>query len=371
MKNSADSPRSDAPLRFLEVLAVAASLAVLIFLAARWVFSHGYVLWYGDAMAHLNTSRRIFDSRTPGYAQIGSPWLPVLHVLCLPFVSDNWLWSTGLAGTIPVTICFVIAGTFFYLALRRTFLSRWAAVIGLACFALNPNLLYLASIPMNEAVFVAEVAIALFAIATFRRHSPGKQPWWPVALAGIAICLATLTRYDGWMLLPIAGVTLALGATRHRLLVLVAFCSIASLGPIYWLLHNRFIYGDWLEFYSGPHSAMAIYQRGLDQGLKRYPGDHQFFTAFHYYWAAGRLCIGTPLFWIGIGGAFAALWTGRLWAILFLLATPVSFIWNMYSGQVPHLHARPLPVQLLQHSLRRSGASPGGLWRGGIGSVFS
>ncbi len=317
---------------------MAASLAVLICLAAGWVFSHGYVLWYGDAQAHLNISRRIFDSRTPGYTQIGSPWLPVLHVICLPFVSNNWLWSSGLAGTIPVAVCFVIAGTFFYLALRRSFGTRWAAAIGLACFALNPNLLYLASIPMNEAVFLAEAALALFAVAEFRHQAAvgaGKQSWWPVILAAIAICLATLTRYDGWILLPFAGGALAFGASRRRLLVFVVFCAIASLGPVYWLLHNRIVYDDWLEFYRGPYSALAIYHRGLDEGFKPYPGDHRFGVAFRYYWAAGRLCIGTPLFWIGILGAFAALWKRKGWAILFLAATPLSFIWNMYSGQVP------------------------------------
>jgi hypothetical protein len=319
-----------------EVLAVAGSLAVLIVLCARWVYSHGYILWYGDAQAHLNIARRIFDSRTPGYRQIGSPWLPVLHVLCLPFVGDNWLWSTGLAGTIPVGVCFVIAGTFFYLALLRSFENRWAAAAGLACLALNPNFLYLASIPMTEAVFMAELSITLFAIAEFRLLKPAVPQWsWPVVLAGISICLATLTRYDGWTLLPVAGLVLAFSAPRRRLLVFVVFCSIASLGPLYWLLHNRYVYGDWLEFYWGPYSAQAIYLRGLTQGLERYRGDHQLGYALQYYWAAGKLCIGTPLFWIGMVGAFAALWKRGGWAILFLLATPLSFISNMYSGQVP------------------------------------
>lgn len=310
---------------------MAASLAILIFFFARWVFVHGYILWYGDAQAHLSIARRIIDSRTPGYRQIGSPWLPILHLICLPFVGDNWLWSTGLAGTFPVALCFVIAGAFFYLAIRRTFDDRRAAAVGVASFTLNPNFLYLASIPLTEAVFMAELSITFFAIVEFRR----RERWWPVVLAGVSICLATLTRYDGWTLLPIAGLVLALGPSRRRRLVFIVFCCIASIGPFYWLLHNRIIYGDWLEFYRGPYSALAIYQRGLAQGLEHYRGDHQLGYALKYYWAAGRLCIGTPLFWMGIFGAAAALWKHRAWAILFLLATPVSFIANIYSGQVP------------------------------------
>ncbi len=88
-----------------------------------WLFSHGYLLYYGDAQAHLNISRSIIDSRTPGYRQLGNVWLPILHVICLPFVGNNWLWTTGLAGTIPVALCFVISGAWL-LSRRQRFLSQ-------------------------------------------------------------------------------------------------------------------------------------------------------------------------------------------------------------------------------------------------------
>ena len=45
----------------------------------RWCFERGYVLYYGDAEAHLNIARRIVDSRTPGPEQIGTVWLPLPH----------------------------------------------------------------------------------------------------------------------------------------------------------------------------------------------------------------------------------------------------------------------------------------------------
>src|SRR3954454_20251628 len=67
-----------------------AVIAVLLLgigvLAAAWHHSNGYILYYGDAESHLGTARRIIDSRTPGYDQIGSPWLPLPHLLMLPFV---------------------------------------------------------------------------------------------------------------------------------------------------------------------------------------------------------------------------------------------------------------------------------------------
>src|ERR1035441_6979889 len=78
------------------VLSLAAASA-----GAVWFFSsRGWLLYYGDAEAHLNIARRILDSQTPGYDQIGTAWLPLPHLLMLPFVRyDEW-WRSGLAGSI-------------------------------------------------------------------------------------------------------------------------------------------------------------------------------------------------------------------------------------------------------------------------------
>lgn len=331
MKNSGASPPSDGITSAKELLCVLAALVTLAGLSVYWFFKNGYLLYYGDAQAHLNISRGILDSRTPGYEQIGSVWMPVLHLICLPFVGNNWLWTTGLAGAIPVSLCFVTAGVFFFLAAKQAYDSRLAAIVTLACFALNPNILYLASIPMTEAVFLAEVAVTLFSILRFRQTQYRGLIW----LAGVAILLATLTRYDGWFLIPFTGLALAAGAEKRRWLVFVEFCLIAGVGPLYWLAHNYYIYGDALEFYRGPYSAMAIYQRALDAGLERYRGDHQFGYAIEYYAAAGKLCTGTPLIWLGGVGAVSALIKRRFAPLLFLLLTPLFYTWSVYSSNAP------------------------------------
>ena len=57
------------------VLATCASLtAFLIY------FRNGEILLFGDAVAHINIARRVFDSRTPGLLQLGTVWLPLPHV---------------------------------------------------------------------------------------------------------------------------------------------------------------------------------------------------------------------------------------------------------------------------------------------------
>lgn len=36
---------------------------------------------YGDGIAHVDAARRLFDSLTSGYPEIGRAWLPLAHVL--------------------------------------------------------------------------------------------------------------------------------------------------------------------------------------------------------------------------------------------------------------------------------------------------
>src|SRR5439155_17865360 len=112
-------------------------------------------LYYGDAEAHLNSARRMIDSRTPGYDQVGTSWLPLLHWLLVPLVRIDELWFNGLAGSVPSALSFVVGGAFLYAAVRRIFDSNAAGIAAAAVFALNPNLLYLQSIPMTESLSLA------------------------------------------------------------------------------------------------------------------------------------------------------------------------------------------------------------------------
>lgn len=296
-----------------------AALCVLAACFAGWCFHHGYTLYWGDAQSHLNLSRSIIDSRTPGYDQLGTVWLPMLHVICLPFVGNNVLWSTGLAGAIPVAVCFIIAGIFFYLAARDAYESGLAAAVVLSCFALNPNVLYLASIPMTEMVFLAGLAVLLFAIVRFRKTEKNSL----IALGVLASWFISLTRYDGWFLIPFAA--FAFGWGRRFL----TFACAASLAPLYWIAHNWWETGNALDFYNGPYSAAAI------QGAHPYPGYHDWPAALGYYAMAGQLCTGWSLALLGIAGIICAATKKVIAPLSFLCLTPAFYIWSIHSSGNP------------------------------------
>lgn len=315
--------------------AVLCLLAAVSAASVAWCLRNGYLLYYGDAVAHLNIARRLIDSRTPGYEQIGTVWLPLPHLLALPLIRYDALWRTGLAGAIPAAVCFVAAGGFLFAAVRRLLSTAagWTAVLLLAS---NPNQLYLQSIPMTESIFLAELAAVAYFTLRFRdTHSLACA-----AAAGLAALAGTLTRYDGWFLIPFAGLYLFF-AGRRRLLPAALFLLVASLGPLYWLAHNWYYYADPLEFYRGPSSAKAIYERALASGMLRYRGDGDWGEAVRYFLAAARLVSGAGLAATGLAGLGVLVWRRRPWPLLLFLLPPVFYVMSVHSGAtpifVPHL----------------------------------
>lgn len=307
-------------------------LAGLLAAVAVWfVSSHGWTLYYGDALSHLNIARRIVESRTPGYDQIGTAWLPLPHLAMLPFVGRDELWRSGLAGSIPAAFAFVAAVVFLYGAIRLALDSRLAAAVGAAVFALNPNVLYLGSIPMTEAAFFACSTGLLLATVLFSR----TQSLWAAALAGLVALAGTLSRYEGWFVLPFAAVYMLLVGGRRRWSGTALFCAIASLGPLCWLAHNAYYFSDPFEFFRGQYSPKAI------QGMAPYPGKNDWRQAIEQYCAAVWLCAGTPLCWLGMAGIAAALWRRAFWPVVLLTLPVLVYVASLHSGGtpifVPHL----------------------------------
>ena len=137
-----------------ELRPIALASVVLGFLALMVVASRGWMLLYGDAVAHLGIARRILDARYPGIAQLGGVWLPLPHLLMLPFVQRMDWWQNGVAGAWPSLLAYAFANTGCYALARKLVPPAWAFA-ATAFFALNPNLMYLATTAMTEPLFLA------------------------------------------------------------------------------------------------------------------------------------------------------------------------------------------------------------------------
>jgi hypothetical protein len=350
--------------------------------AIVWSWRHGAMIDYGDAIAHLHIARRVFDSRTPRFSELGSVWLPLPHILLLPFVQNDSWWATGFAGVIPSALAYIASCIGIY-RLARNWLSRAPALLALVFFALNPNLLYLQTTAMTEPLFLCEFIWIVVWLVDWRtaldsetatagssQHAVLCAPRsrFPRTarlqiLIAAALVAAIFTRYDGWIIAFIAwsGVAFtlfrrAVAGDRARLAAPAFWLATIAIvaAPILWFIYNSVCFGDWLFFARGPYSARAIELRTSANapGWPLHPGWHNPWVALLFYLKVSELDSVTAPGWGNLWGntviALAALGTfytaltekirarRRAIAWMLLLWLPVPFYaWSVAYGSVP------------------------------------
>ena len=200
----ADIPRRVWPMR-LGVAALA-----LGSLAAWWYARAGLTLSHYDAKAHLVVARRIIDSLTPGWIQIGAVWLPLPHLLSMVPVQWDFCYRTGAFGVALSIVSFAVSVWLLGRLIMGVTASRAATVAGTLVFALNPNVLYLQSTPMTEPLLV----VLVLAAAWFGIEAVSSSGQAAIRRAGLCLAAAVLTRYEAW---PFAAAFLVAGAASARL----------------------------------------------------------------------------------------------------------------------------------------------------------
>ena len=362
----------------LTAVASAVSLASFIYF-----FRRGEILLYGDAVAHINIARRVFDSRTPGWQQLGTVWLPLPHLLVMPFIVSNWVWRTGVGGSLASMVAYVFGGVgvarLFWggsiaeprwpISLHALRLGGWLAAL---FYLLNPNLIYLQSTAMTEPLSMALGTWAVVFYAEFQTSSEiaanaASEPERAAALqrairslrnCGVALAAGMLTRYDNWFLaVAISGLLLWQTIRSRRQLgpaekvainrALRRFVTLVVLTALLWLGYNYGTYGNALEFATGPYSARAIAQRSAASGVV-HPGYHDLGTAALYFFKCAKLNIYEgPLvaaaLLTAIFGTLALLYRRRK-AVALLLWLPLTFYaLSIAYGGVPIFMPRSWP----------------------------
>ena len=118
-----------------------AAAAVLVALGAWVVYQReGLVLSHYDAKAHLVVARRVIDSLTPGWRQLGAVWLPLPHLLQILPTQIDVLYRTGAFGSFISIACFGVAAWATARLVLTATRSRLAAATATLLLVLNPNL---------------------------------------------------------------------------------------------------------------------------------------------------------------------------------------------------------------------------------------
>jgi hypothetical protein len=354
MKPQPLPPKAHPAIEIVRLVWLAIFVSVFSFL---FYYRHGDVLLYGDAVAHINIARRVFDSKTPGLLQLGTVWLPLPHLLIIPFIVSMKMWQNGSGGSIPSMAGYVF-GVLGIFRLMRGVLTRAVlthvvlprngqvdivATIGAWVtawvYGTNPNLIYMQSTAMGESLYLA---FFVWAVVYFAEFAGGKKK----ALTKCGLCLAgaCLTRYDGWFLAAVLVVGAAFVVFRHRRLpddlaprsevpssrpALVKFVLLAASAPALWLAYNAIVYQNPLEFANGPYSAKAIEQKTATVN----PAKGNLVAAGSYFLKAAELDVAE------------ANWQGRVWLTLALLGSLAAAFGGR--GRVALLLWVPLPFYAL------------------------
>jgi hypothetical protein len=309
-------------------------VSVISFLA---YFQRGDVLLYGDAVAHMNIARRVFDSKTPGLLQLGTVWLPLPHLLMIPFLLSHEMWQRGVGGSIPSMIAYVFGVVGIFRLVRGTLsrasepnkepdaparLAAWTAALA---YAANPNLIYMQTTAMGEALYLAFFIWAVVYLSEYVRGNPKA-----LKKCGLCLAAACLTRYDGWFLAAAMAATVALFSIFGRIptpttvptkkastefssrAAVVQFILIAAAAPLLWLIYNGIVYRNPLEFANGPYSAKAIERRTQNGAAPGHPGSGNPLLAEQYFLKSAEANVAENQ------------WLQRAWILLALAAVAAA-----------------------------------------------
>jgi len=363
-------PYSDIEIVRLIWLAIFVSVFSFLFF-----YRNGDVLLYGDAVAHINIARRVFDSKTPGLLQLGTVWLPLPHLLIMPFIVSMRMWQSGSGGSIPSMAGFVF-GVLGIFRLVRGMLWRagtaegapnhgvatfgaWAAAL---VYGANPNLIYMQATAMGESLYLA---FFVWAVVYFAEFARGVKAQRSLVKCGLCLFAACLTRYDGWFLSGVLGAGAIVVSTRAPLLAknarngapkslpgtpksfgsalptsrttIAKFVLLAAAGPVLWLGYNEVVYRNPLEFAQGPYSAKAIEQKTATVN----PAKGNLFAAGSYFLKAAELDVAQANWagriWLGLAilGSFAAAFSGRGRIALLLWVPLLFYSLSIAYGSVP------------------------------------
>ena len=297
----------------------------------------GLTLTHYDARGHLIVARRIFDSITPGWQQIGAVWLPLPHLLnALPIQIDS-LYRTGASAVALSVASFAVACACIAWISGRLTDSAPTAVAATAVFALNPNVLYLQSTPMTEPLLLA---LTLLSVVLVMRWCAVEQVG--TRAVGWTLALACLTRYEAW---PVVVSTIAVAGIilwrAHGFIDAIKRLARPAVYPavaiVAFMTFSRIVVGSWFadDFFVPENPAQGRPFEALSEIV----------------WGArtlsGALLVGTA-----VAGMVWLLWRGwkdrgLSWLPLTLLTT-AAVPWVAFLGGHPYRIRYMVPLMAIE-----------------------
>lgn len=280
---------------FLGVMALGISIALYLY----FVVDRYFLLYYWDSVSHLVAGRKLVDwGENPGLGQIGTVWMPLPHLILLPFSLIDSLFTTGFAGLVVSLPCTALTSVLLYrivkvqVGYKMPIVPTYIAMVAGLLFATNPNILYLGLTSMTEAPFMLFFVSSAYYLQKWYQSGGNKLRY--LLICSLFVILASSCRYEGWLLpLFVIGISifhiirkrskssepraakqeemqehhlyqdnLLAGSTlsRQRSIIITVLISALSLaGVVFWLAWNQYHYDNPFQFANEKYYSASWY----------------------------------------------------------------------------------------------------------------
>lgn len=188
------------------------------------------------------------------FANIGTVWLPLYHLLLAPLVLIKPLYSTGLAGTIVNALA--TGGILVYLTRIVTYTTdRRDILYGAIVLFLASGMTAIYSVtPMTEQLYIFLTLGGIYHFSIYWSQGDISQ----FVLTSVFMFFATFTRYEAWFIAA-AFVVAMLGkelraGRRHN----VAFFHLPLWGGFLWMVWNIAIFEDPVYFVTSTSMPISL-----------------------------------------------------------------------------------------------------------------
>lgn len=314
------------------VVMLLAGICLIVFFD-YYIFKLNLITRLVDENSHLNISRMVWDSLTPGISQLGF-WPPLIHILIAPFTFSDFLFKTGLSGTIVSGLCFLFSGFFFYKLLFRLTGSKWLSAGGVLVFSTNPYILYYSSVPMMEMLFICNLLGTTYFLF---RWIESENLRYLVATS-LFVSLTSISRFEGLILVPLVGAILLINLIRKKRsysemeATSIIYAMIASLGILLILSYGWIFGGNPLAF---ANSQWSAFSQQRDYFL---PTEHNVSVSLQYLLHSAYYMIGKWQIFVAIVSLILACLLApmfELFVTVMLLVSPFLFDWlALFQGNI-------------------------------------
>jgi hypothetical protein len=201
-------------------------------------FKWGFTYLCCDGIVHTYIAKIAFENPTNLVQQV---WLPLPHLLMMPFVLNRFLYTTGFADT------FVNAAVigFTCVLLCRMVRGLYGVVISVV-YASNILTLMLTTAALTEPL---AILFAVWAVYLFSKYLATSKRKYFLSTSAVLI-VGEFTRYEIWVLALVITLIFAYKEIRSHRPHNLGLIYLPFIGTFLWIFAETAIYRDPLEFLS-------------------------------------------------------------------------------------------------------------------------